>query len=353
MTGKQAKGWLAALSGTKLEVRSARDALQIKGYLDTGNYALNWALSNRLRGGYPLGHTTELFGDPATGKSFLAARAMAMAQRSGGVAMLDDSERAYNIEHSERVGINVDDLAVTQSDTVDDHLAAVKGFIAAYKVTKPKGPGICVLDSLAQLSTKHEMEVGLDKRDMTKASELKAFYRLVLGQLSELPVMHLATNHKIAGLGMFQEATTPGGGGSKFISSVRIDMRAVSKIKKNGEVIGTLCRAVICKNRFTSPWREVRLAIPFETPISAASGLIPLLQYLGVLEKRGEFLSYKGEKVGRAYAPKNKDKFIEQDDLAESLLDQYPEILDETDLALEEGRTTRVVETDDAEEVEA
>lgn len=348
MTGKQAKGWLDALSGAKVEVRSARDALQIQGYLDTGSYALNWALSNRLQGGYPLGHTTELFGDPATGKSYLAARAMAMAQKAGGVAMLDDSERAYNIEHAERVGINVDMLAVAQSDTVKDHLKAVEGFITAYENSKLKGPGICVLDSLAQLSTDHELKVGLDKRDMTKAAEVKAFYRIVLGRLAALPLLHLATNHKIAGLGMFQESTTPGGGGAKFISSVRIDMRAVSKIKKNNEVVGTLCRAVICKNRFTAPWREVRLAIPFEGPISPASGLIPLLTYLGVIQKRGDFLFYNDVKIGRYY--KAKDKFLAQDDLAESMLDQFPEILDATDQAIIEGRTSRIVEGDGDEE---
>ena len=86
--------WLKALKATKLEVKSARDALQVKGWLDTGNYALNWAVSGRFGRGYPLGHSCEIFGDQGTGKSFLVARAMAMAQARNGVALIDDTEGA-------------------------------------------------------------------------------------------------------------------------------------------------------------------------------------------------------------------------------------------------------------------
>lgn len=351
--------WLDALGDAGLEVKSARDALQVKGWLDTGNYALNWAISGRLLRGYPLGHTGELFGDPSTGKSFLAARAMAMAQQQGGVAMLDDSEGAYNAEHAAKLGINVDALAYRRSRTVKEHLATTRGFIEAIKKIGHPGPGLLVCDSLSQLSTEHEMEVGLDKRDMTKAAELKAFYRIVGGDIFDLPVCHIATSHTIANIGdMFNKRTTSGGGGPKFTATFRLDLRATSKIRNGtgmgAEVVGMICRAVVDKNRIVAPWKEVRLAIPFNQPISRASGLIPLLCELGICEARGAFLFHNGHKIGRAY--KTKDRFLQQDEQGEAILDQFPELLEDADRAIENGLVRRVASaatTEDASAEEA
>jgi recombination protein RecA len=330
-----ADAWIAALAGSGLEVQSARDALQVKGYLDTGNYALNWALSGRLLSGYPLGHCGEIYGDPATGKSFLATRAIAMMQARGGVALLDDTEHAYNAERAARLGVQVDTLAYRASRTVKEHLQAAVAFTKALATFG--GPGILVLDSLAQLSTEHELEVRLDKRDMSKAAELKAFYRIIFGDMAALPMVHLATNHTIAAIGnMFQTRTTGGGGGPKFMASWRLDMRATSKIRRGDEVVGMICRAVVDKNRLASPFREIRLTIPFYEPISRASGLMALLSGLGVVTERGSFTFYQGQKVGRAY--KGKDRTLDQDALGERLLDQYPEVLEETDHLLHNGK---------------
>ncbi len=329
--------WLDALGKQGLEVKSARDALQVKGWLSTGNYALNWAISGQLLRGYPLGHTGEIFGDPSTGKSFLAARALAMVQAQGGVALLDDTEGAYNLEHSAALGVDVAKLAYRNSRTVKQHLDTTLAFIKAYRDLGLTVPGILVCDSLAQLSTEHEMDTKLDKKDMSKAGELKAFFRIVGGDLLDLPVIHLSTNHTIAAIGnMFQSRTTPGGGGPKFNSSWRLDLRAISKIKSGADYIGCICRAVVDKNRFTAPWKEVRMAIPFAKPISKASGLIPLLMAFGVVQESGAFLEYQGKRLGRTF--KSKDSFLEQDEVAEELLDQWPEILEETDAALTAGR---------------
>lgn len=341
MAGKKKGGdWLESLQATGLTVQSARDALQVKGWLDTGCYALNWALSGRLLRGYPLGHTGELFGDPGTGKSFLIARAIAMVQRMGGVALLDDTECAYNAEHAVKLGVNVDALAHRSSRTVKEHLATAQAFVKAFKKTDLPA-GVLACDSLSQLSTDHELKEQLNKRDMTKAAELKAFYRIIGGDLFNLPVVHLATSHTIANIGNpFQSRTTSGGGGPKFTSTFRIDLRATSKIRAGtgagAEIIGVICRAVVEKNRLVAPWKEVRLAIPFNQPISKASGLIPLLQSLGVVEEAGSFLLYDGQKLGRAY--KTKDRILEQDEVGERMLDQYPQILEEVDRGLEAGR---------------
>lgn len=333
--------WMKALKGQKLSVKSARDALQVKGWLDSGNYALNWAISGRLLRGYPLGHTLEIFGDPGTGKSFLIARAIAMAQSQNGVALLDDIEGAYNLEHMERhLGINVTELAMTdpRSRTVQDHLKASQAFLKAYVESKQKGPGVLALDSIAQLSTEHEMEVQLEKRDMSKAGDLKAFYRLVGGDIFDLPVIHIAANHTIANVGnMYQPRTTPGGGGPKFTATVRVDLRAVSKIKSGVEYIGVICTAFIEKNRITAPWKRVQMAIPFGEPIARTSGLVPLLAGLGVLKERGQFLFYGSKKIGRAYGDK-KERFLDSDVVGAELVQQHPQILEETDAALEAGQ---------------
>ena len=334
--------WFTALKKQKLDVRTARDAAAVVGWLDTGNYALNWAISARFNRGYPLGHTVEVFGDPSTGKSFILARAMARAQSEGGVALLDDTEGAYNPDWMETLGINADHLAYRHSRTVKDHLEVTLAFLKAYadltKLGKVKGPGVLCCDSLALLSTEHELEVGLDKRDMSKAAELKAFFRIVSGDINKLRVVHISANHTIANIGnAFQKRTTPGGGGPKFQATVRIDLRTVTKIKNDVEYIGVLCRAVVDKNRIAPPWKEIRLAIPFHQPISRASGLIPVLLDLGILSLDGskQFLRYEGKKLGvRAFQAR--DKVLRQDEEAERLLDLVPEILDDADIFLAE-----------------
>ncbi len=330
--------WMKALKGQKLDVKSARDALQVKGWLDTGNYALNWAISGRLLRGYPLGHTCEIFGDPGTGKSFLVARAIAAVQNAGGVALLDDTEGAYNAEHSTRLGIDVNELAVMNSHTVKEHLGVALGFLNAYKETKQKGPGILACDSLAQLSTEHEMETKLEKRDMSKAAELKAFYRIIGGQVNELLAIHLATNHTIAAIGnAWQPRTTPGGGGPKFSATVRLDMRTVSKIKSGEDYIGVICTVFVEKNRIAPPWKRVQMSIPFDKPIERHSGLVQLLTDLGVLHEKGQFLFRGGKKVGRSYID-NKARFLDQDDVSGNLLATCPELLEETDALIAEGK---------------
>lgn len=335
MAKKKTGAWLAALEEQELEVKTARDALQVKGWLDTGCYALNWAISGRLQRGWPLGHTAVVAGEPSTGKSFIAARAIALCQQKGGVALLDDAEGAYNAEHSAKIGVNVDELAYERSHTVKDHLKVAQGFVAAVRKVEPTA-AICVLDSLAQLSTEHELEQGLDKRDMSKAPELKAFYRIIGADIFDLPVLHMATNHIIANIGnMYQPRGMSGGGGPKYTASVMLDLRATSKIKQDDEIVGTLCRAVVSKNRISTPFKEVQFAIPFHQPIARASGLIPLLSRLGILDERGNFLFYGGAKVGRVY--KSKEKFIQQDELGEQIVQTYPQILEEADLLLESG----------------
>ncbi len=327
--------WLEELGKAELQVTSARDALLIRGWLDTGNYALNWAISGRLQHGYPLGHCVEIYGDPATGKSFIAARALGMAQEQGGVALLDDVEAAYNLDWIGNLGIDAEALAYEKSRTVKQHLEVATGFVKAYASLGIESPGLIVCDSTAALSTDHELETRLDKRDMSKAGEMKSFFRIMGGDLSDRPLVHLSTNHTIANIGdYFNKKTTSGGGGSKFHTSVRLEMKSPTKIKSGNDYTGVICKVFVAKNRIVAPWKEVRLAIPFYKPIAQASGLIPLLLEFGVLSTEGNFLVYDGRKLS-IRAHKSKDSFLKQDEAGEALLDDYPELLEETDLFLE------------------
>lgn len=335
MTPRKKKGggdWLDALAAQKLEVEAASDALQVKGWLDTGNYALNWAISGRLLLGYPLGHTLEIFGDPATGKSYLITRAIAMAQERGGVALLDDTEGAYNLEHIGTLGVDVQRLAYRRSPTVQEHTRTARAFIGAYREMGLDAPGVLAVDSLSQLSTEHELEEP-DKRDMTKAAEIKRFFRVMGPEMMKLPVIHFSTSHVIANIGnFFNDRTTPGGGGPKYASSVRLDLRTVSRIKAGADYVGVIVTVVVDKNRLSTPWRKVQMAIPFDRPISRASGLLPLLIAFGVVTDSGANLTYKGAALGRSF--KGKEHFLDMDETAERMLDQYPEILEGTDALL-------------------
>jgi len=354
----KSKGWLSALEGQGLEVKSSRDGLVPRGFLDSGNYGLNWAISGRFLRGYPLGHTVEIFGDPGTGKSFLIARAIAMAQEQGGVAMLDDTEGGHNLEHMEALGVQSEKLAYRRSRTVKEHLDAARAFTKAYTDLGIEKPGILVCDSLSLLSTEHELEVGLDKRDMTKARDLKAFFRIVGADFIDLPVVHISTSHAIATIGAFQKRTTSGGGGPKYQASIRLDLRATSKIKQGKEHLGVISRVVVDKNRIVAPWRETRLAIPFYQPVSPASGLIPILLQLGVLGVSGNYLTYQDEKLDiKVY--KSKNNFLQQDESGERLLDEIPELLHEVDDWLDKGgkqhapwADAQIVEEEEEEEEE-
>ena len=136
-------------------------------------------------------------------------------QAQQGVALLDDTEHAYNREWLMTLGVDVDSLSYIHSRTVKDHLAVAQGFIEAYGVLraagKIKGPGLLACDSLAELSTEHELDVQLEKRDMSKAKDLKAFFRIMDWHAH---AVYISTNHTIANIGsVFNKRTTSGGGG--------------------------------------------------------------------------------------------------------------------------------------------
>lgn len=330
------------------DVSIAAEGAKVIGYLDTGNYALNWSISNRFLGGWPLGHVTEIYGDPSTGKSYLVARAIAQALQRGGVALLDDTEGAFNaVWASTKLGVATDRLAYRKSDTVAEHMDTVKAYVAALKDVlkgwkkeygmehkEALGPSVLALDSLALLSTEHEQKVGLEKVSLTRAKEVRTMLRIMGSQISELPVAYLIANHTIANIGdPFHPKDTPGGGGVKFQASIRLELQRVSKVKVETQIVGVKVKCKVEKNRFAVPWRTTEMVIPFFEAISPYSGLIPLLTTLGVLivPVRTLVLRDTAGVETETRIPAHKSDFLKQDGSAQELLTMYPDLLKNLD----------------------
>lgn len=341
---------LKALQDHGLEVSAARDAAAVVGWVDTGAYALNWAVGGRFLRGYPLGHVVELYGAPGSGKTFLALKAIAEVQRAGGEALLDDTEHALNPDWAQgALGVDADMLAYINSSTVEDHFNAITTFADAIPPGRDGDPYVFVLDSLGELTTKHEIEVGLDKPSMFKAKLLHAMFRLVGEKLSTRPVVYIVTNHVYEGPGRFGTVIKSSGGGAlHYKASVRLSLSPTKKLKSQGDITGVYIRLKVEKNRFTSPFKEVEMIIPFNRPISRYSGLIPCLLNLGIVKESGRMLSYKGKSTG-IYTYKSDP--LKQEDSAEELLTKYPDLLTEADAILAEREVGLggVVETEEME----
>lgn len=315
---------------------SAREGGKVVDWVSTGNYALNWAISNRFNRGYPLGHVVEIFGVESTGKSLLMARAISEFQKAfgDGWTFLDDTENAFNPDWAERsLGVDVDRLQLTGSVTISEHFEAVKRIL--HKAREKEKHVFIGLDSLALLMDEYEDTNEFVKdRPGSKAKEIRKLFRKTRPLVKGLPAMYMTTNHettKIGGWG--SPTTTTGGTGSRYQSSVRINLRKPKKIKKGSDIVGVMVRPHIEKTRFTTPFRETNLVIPFNASISKTSGLIPVLLELGILKVKGRTLVYEGEDTG-IYAQKTNP--VKQDASSAELLEKFPALLEKADKMLEE-----------------
>lgn len=324
---------LKALLGSSLGIQTAAESSQVAGWLDTGNLALNWAISSRFSRGYPVGHVGEIYGDPSTGKSFLIARAIAMVQKAGGVALLDDAEGVFNADWATVLGIDIDKLTRKNSSTVKEHFELAKKFLEIVGANPQTAPCLLLLDSLAILTTDHEKKVGLEKPSMVKAKEVRAMYRLLSTPLSHANVVYLSANHTIASMDAFAPPESSGGGGLKFQASVRLHLGQPSKIKaEGGDFLGVKTAVMVQKNRLSRPHRRINIAIPFDQPISPFSGLLPVLMNEDIVStSKGHTIIYQ-ETDTKIKA--HKTDFLKQENSAVQLVRQYPALLKDADAAV-------------------
>ena len=281
-------------------------------FFDTGNIALNFILSGNFDYGWPETQVTIISGDPATGKSLLMKNAIAefLKKHKDGVAILDDTENAYVDYLGEIQDIDETRFIRISTDSVEEHSALVFDGVRDEnpKATKlkvePVVPKLCaggmkhvlvVVDSIAAWSTEHELEVGLSKSDMSKPKVLKALFRTVKDDIKKYNVTYMVTNHLIWKIGdIFTPAKQiePGGGGPAFQASVRVCLALAAKLKTKGSekvkhevnnIIGVLIKAQTQKNRFSPPFKTCDLKIFFDRGVDRYSGLVPLLECLGVI----------------------------------------------------------------------
>jgi len=276
-------------------------------FIDTGNYALNYIMSGSFDYGVPVGQVTEIHGDPSSGKSLLLYNIISNFQKKyeDGVVILDDSEFSYVDYLGSTLEIDGSRLIRLSSSTVEEHAATIfiggrvpvqKGSEVEEVVVQPlveklTSQGVkhilVAIDSIAVLSTKHEVGVGLDKPDMSKAKTIKALLRVVMPVIKRHNITYIVTNHLIFSIGsLIPQKVTPGGSGVVYQSSVRLCLTPTGKIKlkDTNTVAGVVSKVQTVKNRFAPPLRTCELEISFSKGMSKYSGLISLFTNLGIIE---------------------------------------------------------------------
>src|SRR3989344_6135416 len=261
--------------------------------IPTGSVALDLALGI---GGFPRGRIIEIFGPEASGKTTLALHVIAEVQKEGGTAAFIDAEHALDSVRAATIGVNVDDLLISQPDTGEQALEIVETLVRSGEVE------IIVIDSVAALVPRAEIEgemgdaiIGVQARLMSQA------LRKLTGAIAKTRTTVIFTNqirHKI-GVMFGNPETTPGGLALKFYASVRVDLRRIESIKEGELVIGSRHRARIVKNKVAPPFRVAEFDVMNEGGISKVGGLVDVGVELGILQKSGAFYKYDGTMLGQ------------------------------------------------------
>ena len=261
-------------------------------HIPTGCISLDLALGI---GGVPKGRVVEIYGPESAGKTTLTQHIVAEAQKAGGLAAFVDAEHALDPEYAKKIGVNIDELLISQPDTGEQALDIVETLV------RSGGVDLVVVDSVAALTPKAEIEgemgdqqMGLQARLMSKA--LRKLTPLV-GKSGTTVIFINQIRQKI-GVVFGNPETTPGGNALKFYSSVRIEVRRAAQIKQGDRVVGNRVKAKIVKNKVAAPFRRTEFDIMYNEGISIAGDLIETGIQFGVIEKSGNTHSYKGEKLG-------------------------------------------------------
>lgn len=262
--------------------------------LSSGSILLDQALGV---GGYPMGRIIEIYGPEASGKTTLALQAIAQAQRGGGICAFVDAEHALDPEHAGKLGVNIDELIVSQPDFGEQALDIVEMLVRSGAVD------IIVVDSVAALVPKAELEgdmgdahVGLQARLMSQA----------LRKLT--PVVHKSKTilifinqirHTIGGMAFANKETTTGGNALKFYASVRLDVRRIASLKKDETHIGNRVSIKVAKNKVAPPFKKVEVDLLFTEGICRELDLLDAALQYGVITQSGSWFAYEGNKMAQ------------------------------------------------------
>jgi recombination protein RecA len=272
--------------------------------VSTGSLGLDIALGV---GGLPRGRIVEIYGPESSGKTTLTLQVIAEAQRVGGTAAFVDAEHALDPVYAEKLGVNVQDLLVSQPDTGEQALEITDMLVRSGAVD------IIVIDSVAALTPKAEIEgemgdthVGLQARLMSQA------LRKLTGNIKRSNTVVIFINQIRMKIGVMfgNPETTTGGNALKFYASVRLDIRRIGALKNGEEVIGNQTRVKVVKNKVAPPFREAEFEIMYGAGISRNGEIIDIGVMQGFVEKSGSWYSYNGERIGQG--KENARSFLEQ-----------------------------------------
>jgi recombination protein RecA len=272
--------------------------------ISTGSLSLDTALGV---GGLPKGRVIEIFGPESSGKTTLALHAIANAQKAGGIAVLIDAEYAFDANYARNLGVDIDNLLVSQPDTGEQALEIADTLIRSSAVD------IIVIDSVAALVPAAEIEgemgdshMGLQARLMSQA------LRKLTGIISKSKTCLIFINQLRMKIGVMfgNPETTTGGNALKFYASVRIDVRRIAAIKDGDNVVGNRTKAKVVKNKVAPPFKEAEFDILYGKGISLSGDIIDLAAEHNVVEKSGAWFSFEGERIGQGR--EKAKEFLEQ-----------------------------------------
>ena len=287
--------------------------------IPTGSIGLNYALGV---GGYPRGRIIEIYGPESSGKTTLAIHAIAEAQKAGGVAAIIDAEHAFDRFYAEKLGVDINNLLISQPDNGEQALEIAEQLIRSSAID------ILVVDSVAALVPKSEIdgEMG-DKNVGVQARLMSQAMRKLTGAISRTNTTCIFINQLREKIGVMfgPSETTTGGNALKFYSSVRIDIRPSTAIKKNDTMLGKLTKVKVTKNKVAPPFRRCEFDIMFGEGISRTGEIIDLGVQLDIIKKSGSWFSYDGSKLAQGR------------DAAKDVLRDNPELADELEQKIMEA----------------
>ena len=261
--------------------------------IPTGSPSLDVALGV---GGLPRGRVVEIFGPESAGKTSLALHILAEAQKQGGVGAFVDAEHALDPDYAKKIGVNIDDLLISQPDSGEQALQIVEALVKSGEVDA------IVIDSVAALTPQAEIageigefQIGLQARLMSAA------LRKLSGVISKTKTIVIFLNQTRMKIGIMfgNPETTPGGLALKFYASVRIDLRRIAQIKHGEEIIGNRVKAKIVKNKVAAPFKTAEFDIYYNEGISKFADLINAGLLAGLIQKAGSWLQYENAKLGQ------------------------------------------------------
>jgi len=272
--------------------------------VSTGSLGLDIALGI---GGLPKGRVVEIFGPESSGKTTLTLQTIAECQKAGGTAAFIDAEHALDPNYAEKLGVNVDELLLSQPDTGEQALEVTDMLVKSGSVD------LIVVDSVAALTPRAEIEgdmgdhhMGLQARLMSQA------LRKITGNIQRSNAMVIFINQIRMKIGVMfgNPETTTGGNALKFYSSVRLDIRRIGAVKEGEEVVGNETRVKVVKNKVSPPFKQAEFQIMYGEGINTEGEILELGQKLELVEKSGSWYSHNGEKIGQGKV--NASKFLRE-----------------------------------------